>query len=251
MKLFETRSRHFFSPTKFATVFVFCLFVICFGTAQADDVSYDEIFLPLAGKAEGKNGLKVNWKVQQDIPGKVKNDGDDAAWLIVQSSLEGKALPALYQESDYLSMTSDLSFPLVDIADYNFDGHDDLKLIEGMSARGAYGAIFLYHPDKGRFEASENFSVLSLETVDKERKRLISLAHSSACENSEQEFIVKGFDQLELVFEQGTECPEDLLEKDQYRSFERRYENGKLVSEKTKIHQIDEDGASEDEGAEE
>lgn len=218
------------------------------GRAVADDLNYAELFRPLAGKATGNNELTVAWTVKRDLPGKEKKGGEDAAWLVVTSSLGGKNLPPLYLEGDYAAlagMAGSEILPLVSLKDYNFDGHDDLHLAEGMSARGVYGPIHLFNPKSGGFEKSDAFSELQMVDVIPKRKRVTALYHENSCTNASREYIVRGFDTLELVFEEGTECPEDLLANDQYRSFRREYKNGTLVSEKTELHALDEDGDSD------
>ena len=215
------------------------------GQAPADDVGYDEMLAPLAGKADGGHGLSVSWEVKFEVPGQIKRDGEENAWLVVTSSLDGKNLPGLYLEGDYvaLSALSDTdSFSLVALEDYNFDGHDDMRLAVGASARGTYGPIYLFNPEAGRFEKSESFSELQSPYADPNRKRVDSLVHESFCHVVMQEFVVKGFDTLELVLEEGMECPDELLEKEQYRSFRRIYENGNLISDESDLHPLDEAG---------
>ena len=219
--------------------------LLCFpAQAPADEINYDEEFAPLAGEASGSGGLAASWTVKHEIPGKTKDGGEDSAWLAVTPSINGKELAPVYLEGDFLPLTGlveSAGIALVQLEDMNFDGHDDMRLIEGMSARGAYGPVYLFSPERAAFEKNEAFSELFMPEVDKDSKRVTAVYHASACENSSREYIVKGFDTLELVFEEGTECPEDLLEKNQYRSFERTYKDGKLVSEKTMLHAADEE----------
>lgn len=211
---------------------------------MADEINYDEEFKPLAGTASGSGGLTVSWVVKHEVAGK-KKSSEENGWLVVTPTMGGKKLPAIYLEGDYMlvaDMVKTAPFPLVSLEDYNFDGYDDMCLVEGLATRGAYGPVYLFKPKTGGFRESERFSELQIVKVDKERKRLAAHYHESACASAAQEYIVKGFDTLELVFEKGTECPEELLAKDQYRSFTREYKNGKLVAEKTALHGIGKDG---------
>lgn len=220
--------------------------LFCFpGGAAAADVDYDKLFAPFAGSASGKNGLVVNWAVKNDVAGKTKEESEENAWLVVTPSRGGKTLPALYQEGDYLALGAPAELPLVTLEDYNFDGHDDLQLVEGMSARGAYGPVYLFNPADGNFVKSEPLSELQMLGVDKKNKLLTAHYHENACVSASRKYLVKGFDTLELVFEAGTECPDELLEKNQYRSFERSYKDGKLVLEKTDLHALNGGGEAE------
>lgn len=217
-----------------ALLTIFCL------PAWADDEDTPDLN-SLAGSETGENGLTVSWTVEKDVPGKTKGEyGEDNAWLIVKPVLSGKDLDTLYLESDYETFLYGPPFPLVAISDFNVDGHDDLQLYESMGNRGAFGPIFLYNPQTGKFEQNETFSALTIDGVDADTKILTNWIHSSACEQVRQEQLVKGFDQLELILEEGAECPDDLLEKDQYRYFKRVYKDGKVISEETKILSTDE-----------
>lgn len=220
--------------------------VVCVpGQAAADDIDYDEMFTPLAGKASGNNGLTVSWTVKHEVPGREKAGGEDTAWLMVTPALDGKKLPFLHLEGDYaavIGMADMATLSLVTLQDYNFDGHDDMSLVEGVATRGLYMITYLFNPESGGFEKSEPFSTLQMIEVDKKRKRLITQYHEGAFANSVREYVVKGFDTLELVFEEGTESPVELLDNMQYRSFRREYRDGKLVSEKTELHTLEEAG---------
>lgn len=225
-------SDHFPIASLFKAPLVFLLALALLPCFSAPARAADADYAAFKGEAEGGNGLKISWRVVADLPGKEKDDADNA-WLVVQPSLNGKELPAVSKESDYTSLPD---LPLVYIEDFNFDGRDDLFLVEGQGTHGAYGEVQLFNPGAGRFEPSEN--LIAFYTVDKKRKRLLEAYHDSACENGEREYIVKGFDELELVFEQGAECPEDLLEKNQYRAFKRAYKDGELVSEEEEIRKV-------------
>lgn len=221
-----TVSKHFFRfflfTCSFALGLAFCLPL----SVHADDFDYSDF----KGEVQGENGLEVRWRVEAELPGKTKSGGEENAWLVVQPSLGGKELNALTMESEYITLPE---FQLVYIEDLNFDNHDDLFLAEGMSTQGAYGAVWLFNPESGQFVPSESFT--SMYSVDKKRKRLVDVYRDSACEGGIREYEVRGFDKLELVYEEGRECPEELMDKNQYRAFKRTYINGKLASKEEKI----------------
>ena len=162
-----------------------------------------------SGEVKGENGLAARWKVLREIPEKTK-ENNDAVWLVVTPSLGGKDLSPLSLEvgGDLVDMWPDV--PFVTIADYNFDGHDDVRLTQDFGMISGSGPVYLFVPAEGRLVRSEAFDELAEPKIDAGRKRIIVSERGSACDHTEQEFIVTGFDQLELVLEKGSICPAQL-----------------------------------------
>lgn len=243
MTMFDDKSMFTAPVALFAALFALLAF-FCLPALAADGGDAPTIS-SLAGSAKGENGLAVSWTLEKHVPGKDSSEDKDDYWLVVKPVLNGKELETLYLES-YYGMLVGGPFVLVEVMDYNIDGHDDLRLTQGIADHGAYGPVYLYNPQTGKFEENETFSDLWVEKIDKSRRVLINRRFESACSQMRQEMLVKGFDQLELLLEEGSECPSDeLAAKDEYRYFKRVYKDGKVVSEDTKIFKTDESWDSE------
>lgn len=189
-----------------------------------------------SGEAKGENGLTAQWKILRDMAGKEKTR-DDGVWLVVTPALKGKELPSLSLEvgDNLVDMWPD-AVVFVTIGDYNFDGHDDLRLTEDAGMTSTSGPVYLFNSKDSGFVESEAFKKLSEPEIDAKRKRITSHERGSACDHTIAEYAVTGFDQLELVAEEGLMCPPQLqLAGDYAIEFKRRYKNGELVSQEGSI----------------
>ncbi len=195
-----------------------------------------DVELPV-GKAAGEHGLTVTWEGKMEVPGKTREDDYPAFWIVVKPAVNGQALDEIVLDG---SDNAPSDYEMAQIADYNFDGYDDMWVCEDWGLRGPVGSTYLFNPGTGKLELNESFSEFNIFDVDKDKKTLTTLIHGSAIDNAEQVYIVKGFDELELVSEEGTEGREDLMEKNQYVEFKRTYKDGKLVTNEEKIVDMEE-----------
>lgn len=230
MKRFSNDPRKYFSglfTSSLCAVFVLVLFLyaplpVYAGTDAAASNS---------GLVKGNNGLSAAWSIQKELPGKPKPVYEEGEWLAVEASLGGKLVQTVELNGVYQGL--DGKSPLA-VDDYNFDGHDDLYLYDGVNTRANYGTIFLFNPKTEKFEASEKLNALSVVSADKERKRLLCEWANSAFDSRSQEFVIKGFDEPQLVYEEGSETREDEQGKTQHIQFKRTYKDGKIISQEEK-----------------
>lgn len=187
----------------------------------------------LVGSVIGKNGLAVSWDTEKDIPGKTKVKNQDFCWLVVKPVLDGKELDRLYMELSCEDFAGS-ELPVVEVEDYNLDGHDDIRLLEGTGYNGPFGPTYLYNPRTGQLEQNKTYSGFWVQKIDKDSKILHVWTFESVCAESRQELRVKGFDQLELLFEEGSQCPDETMNYEGSIYFRRVYKDGKIVSEETK-----------------
>ena len=150
-------------------------------------------------------------------------EGSGAVTVLAKSSK--RQLQTFRMENIFLSFT-DKSEPLINsaelyeyqgvinVGDFNFDGHEDLAIQNGNN--GSYGGpsydVYLYNPASRKFVLNEPLTNLILETLgffqlDTSKKPIKTAAKSGCCYHESVEYRIKGnrLEPIHRIIEDATD----------------------------------------------
>ena len=169
------------------------------------------------------------WVTYEPAPGS-ETDDEGLPWnLLLRVYRGGEQVQEIPVEINSRLMSDADVLPV----DYNFDGYMDFSCPDSAGNVQIFRAVYLYSPKTKRFERSEAFSQLPCIQADAARKRVGGYCfHSSAVENWQEEYAVRGHDGLELTRMWGTR-PSSAMD-DFYFVYDTVYKNGRIISNKEK-----------------
>ncbi len=79
----------------------------------------------------------------------------------------------------------EFSVDLVSLVDMNFDGFQDLQILQSLGSANAYYACYLWNFEKNLFEENEALEEIASPNFHKDTKEISSFCHGSATDNVE------------------------------------------------------------------
>lgn len=115
----------------------------------------------------------------------------------------------------------------ITIADFNFDGADDISVSGDEGNVQRFSSVYLFSKSLGRFELSKQFSEIPCIAIDSKKKTVSGECfHASACENWVEKYSVGRQNKLNIIEKKGFFCEPA---NDRSYKYTERYRNGKLI----------------------
>lgn len=119
--------------------------------------------------------------------------------IVRLKNINGKVVQSFTIGNMFFSKNNDLdkeTLGPVTFRDFNFDGYNDLAIVNGNSGNYSFTsyAIYLFSPEQHRFLLNKELTALSNESMglfenDKKRKRIITHAKGGFTASVDQEFV--------------------------------------------------------------